>query len=131
MIVVDTHIILWDALKPEMLSQRAKKAISLANEEDGIVFCEISLWEIAMLIKKGRIFVEMAYLEFVRLVIESNNYILRGITPEVAELSTHLLSDLTRDPADSIIVATSIIENAKLITADKSLRESKRISTIW
>jgi len=54
MIVVDTHIILWDALKPEMLSQRAKKAISLANKEDGILFCEISLWEIAMLIKKGR-----------------------------------------------------------------------------
>jgi len=28
MIVVDTHIIIWNALKPEMLSQKAEKAIS-------------------------------------------------------------------------------------------------------
>ncbi len=27
MIVVDTHIILWNALKPKMLSRKAKKAI--------------------------------------------------------------------------------------------------------
>jgi len=84
-----------------------------------------------MLMKKGRIFVEMGYQEFIKLVIESNNYIFRGITPEVAELSTHLLSDFNRDPADSIIAATSIIENPKLITADKNLRKSKSISTIW
>jgi len=114
-----------------MLSQKARRAISLANKEDGIVFCEILLWEIAMLIKKGRIFVEMGYPEFIKLVIKSDNYIFRGITPQVAEVSTHLLSDLNRDPADSIIAATSIIENAKLTTAGKNLRESKRISTIW
>ncbi len=84
-----------------------------------------------MLMKKGRIFVEMGYQEFIKLVIESNNYIFRGITPEVMELSTHLLSDFNRDPADSIIAATSIIENPKLITADKNLRKSKSISTIW
>jgi PIN domain nuclease of toxin-antitoxin system len=47
------------------------------------------------------------------------------------ELSTHLLSDFNRDPADSIIAATAIIENPKLITADKNLRKSKSISTIW
>ena len=61
MIVVDTHIIVWDALKPEMLSKKAKKAISLANETDGIIFCDISLWEIAMLIHKGRLEVEVNY----------------------------------------------------------------------
>ena len=31
MIVVDTHIIIWNALKPEMLSEKAEKAISAAN----------------------------------------------------------------------------------------------------
>jgi len=65
MIVVDTHIIIWKALKPEMLSPRAEKAISAANNSDGIIFCDISLWEIAMLMHKGRLNIDVEYLEFI------------------------------------------------------------------
>ena len=50
-IVVDTHVILWDPLKLELLSRKAKAAIKHAHETDGILFCEISLWEIAMLVQ--------------------------------------------------------------------------------
>ena len=131
MIVVDTHIIIWNALKPEMLSRRAEKAISAANNSDGIIFCDISLWEIAMLMHKGRLNMDVEYLEFIKLVLESNNYVNRGITPEIAGLSVRLFSDNNKDPADRIIAATSIIENAKLITADKKLRQSKKLTTIW
>jgi len=131
MIVVDTHIIIWNALKPEMLSEKAEKAISAANNSDGIIFCEISLWEIAMLMHKERLSIDVEYLEFIKLILESNEYVFLGITPEIAELSTDLFSDNNKDPADRIIAATSIIENAKLVTADKKLRQSKKVATIW
>jgi len=131
MIVVDTHIIIWNALKPEMLSGKAEKAISAANNSDGIIFCEISLWEIAMLMNKGRLIIDIEYIEFIKLILESNKYVLRGISPEIAWLSTDLFSDNNKDPADRIIAATSIIENANLITADKELRHSKEVATIW
>ncbi len=131
MIVVDTHIIIWNALKPEMLSKKAEKAISAANNSDGIIFCEISLWEIAMLMHKERLSIDVEYLEFIKLILESNEYVFLGITPEIAELSTDLFSDNNKDPADRIIAATSIIENAKLVTADKKLRQSKKVATIW
>ena len=131
MIVADTQVIIWDALKPELLSPRAKKAIREANRLDGIIFCEISLWEIAMLMKKGRLSVDVNYQEFIRLVSDSNNYIFKGISPEVAELSTHLFSTTNKDPADRIISATAIIEKANLVTSDKILRRSKKIHTIW
>ena len=131
MIVVDTHIIIWNALKPEMLSQKAEEAISAANNSDGIIFCEISLWEIAMLMHKGRLNIDVEYLEFIKLILESNEYVFLGITPEIAKLSTDLFSENNKDPADRIIAATSIIENAKLITADKKLRQSKKVATIW
>ena len=131
MIVVDTHIIIWNALKPEMLSKKAEKAISAANNSDGIIFCEISLWEIAMLMHKGRLSIDIEYLEFIKLILESNEYVFLGITPEIAELSTDLFSDNNKDPADRIIAATLIIENAKLVTADKKLRQSKKVATIW
>ncbi len=131
MIVVDTHIIIWNALKPEMLSKKAEKAISAANNSDGIIFCEISLWEIAMLMHKGRLSIDIEYTEFIQLILESNKYVFRGITPEIAWLSTDLFSDNNKDPADRIIAATSIIENANLVTADKELRQSKEVATIW
>ena len=131
MIVVDTHIIIWNALKPEMLSGNAEKAISAANNSDGIIFCEISLWEIAMLMHKGRLSIDIEYTEFIQLILESNKYVFRGITPEIAWLSTGLFSDNNKDPADRIIAATSIIENAKLVTADKEIRQSEKVATIW
>jgi len=65
MMVLDTHVIIWDALKPEMLSQKAKRAIRAANDGDGIVFCQISLWEIAMLMRKGRLRVDVEFREFI------------------------------------------------------------------
>ncbi len=131
MIVVDTHVIIWDSLKPELLSTKAKTAIYGANRKDGIIFCEISLWEIAMLMKKGRVKVESDYQDFIKLVVDSNKYVFRGINPEVAELSAELFSDENKDPADRIISATSIIEGAKLVTADEFLRQSKAVETIW
>ena len=131
MIVADTHVIIWDALKPELLSPRAKKAIREANRLDGIIFCEISLWEIAMLMKKRRLSVDVNYQEFIRLVSDSNNYMFKGISPQIAELSTHLFSTTNKDPADRIISATAIIERANLVTSDKILRRSKKIHTIW
>ena len=131
MIVVDTHIIIWNALKPERLSDKAGKAIVAANSSDGIIFCGISLWEISMLIHKGRLSMDIGYIEFTELILQSNQYVLRGITPQIAWLSGELFSDNNKDPADRIIAATSIIENAGLVTADKALRQSKAVKTIW
>jgi PIN domain nuclease of toxin-antitoxin system len=131
MIVADTHVIIWDALEPERLSPKAQKAISEANKLDGIIFCEISLWEIAMLMKKRRISVDVNYREFINLVSNSNNYIFKGISPQIAELSTDLFSTTNKDPADRIISETAVIENANLVTSDKILRRSKKIRTIW
>jgi PIN domain nuclease of toxin-antitoxin system len=130
-IVVDTHVIIWDALKPEQLSKKARKAIDNANESDGILFCEISLWEIAMLISRSKLTVDTSYQDFIKLVYASNNYRYQGITPEIAEKSTSLPEEVGKDPADRIISATSIIHKVPLITADKNLLKAKCIDSIW
>jgi PIN domain nuclease of toxin-antitoxin system len=131
MIVVDTHIIIWHALRPEMLSQKAKDAIDTANNTDGIIFCDISLWEIAMLILKKRLILDVDYLKFIELVFDSNQYILKGISPEIADLSSNLFTKDNKDPADRIITATAMVEKTKLVTADNKLQQSKNLITIW
>ncbi len=131
MITVDTHIIIWNALKPSLISRNAKKAIEKANETDGILFCEISLWEIAMLMKKKRFVIEISYLEFIKLLKSANNYIFKELTPEIAGLSVDLPAEINQDPADRIICATAILNNTQLITADKNLRKAKSLKTLW
>jgi len=130
-ITIDTHVIIWDALKPELVSKNAKREIEQANKSDGIIICDISLWEIAMLLKKGRIEIGVSYLEFIDLLKASNNYIIQSITPEIAELSTTLPAEINTDPANRLITATSMITNTPLVTADKNLRRSKILNTIW
>ena len=68
MITLDTHVIIWDALNPKLMSRKAQTEIRKANETDGIIFCEISLWEIAMLMKKKRLIIDISYQEFIDLL---------------------------------------------------------------
>jgi PIN domain nuclease of toxin-antitoxin system len=69
MIAVDTHILIWDALLPAHLSPAAVEAIATANQADGIIVADISLWEIAMLIRKERVQVETDCRFFLNLIL--------------------------------------------------------------
>ena len=131
MITLDTHVILWDALQPELLSEKAKEAIEKANQTDGLFFCSISLWEIAMLIRKKRIEVSVPYMEFVDLLLSSNRYVFQDIIPEIAYLSATLPDTINSDPADRIICASSLVTKTPLVTADENLRKSELLRTIW
>jgi PIN domain nuclease of toxin-antitoxin system len=131
MIVLDTCAIIWDALEPKKLSRVAKTAIKSANQNDGIWFCEISLWEIAMLMSKKRLVPGTSYAQFIQLVLNSNQYHLVGLNTEIAELSANLPSQINADPADRIIAATAIIKKSPLVTADKNLKFADAVTTIW
>lgn len=84
-----------------------------------------------MLIKKGRIEVSTTASNFINLFLQSRSVIVKSISPEIAELSVNLNNEINNDPADRIIAATSIIYNAQLVTADKNLRNSDLVDTIW
>ncbi len=131
MITLDTHIIIWDALQPEKLSPKVRKTIDRANEMGEIVIADISLWEIAMLMAKKRLNIDTTYPEFISLVRAANHYVFESITPEIADLSVSLHSEINLDPADRLICATSIVRGAPLVTADSNLRASKLVKTIW
>ena len=131
MVVADTHVIVWNALAPEKLSTKARKQFDEANETDGIIFCDIFLWEIAMLLEKKRLVIDAPFLEFIELLKMTVHYNFKPISPEIADLSAILSPIINSDPADRLISATSIYMNAPLITADKNIRRSRKVKTIW
>ena len=84
-----------------------------------------------MLIKRKRLVVDGTASGFINLLLQSRNYHIQGITPEIAELSVNFGSEINNDPADRLIAATSILRNAPIITADQNLRASVILETIW
>jgi PIN domain nuclease of toxin-antitoxin system len=124
-------VIIWDALLPDLVSPKARKAVEKANREDGIFICDVSLWEIAALVRRGRIAVDVPRLEFIRTVLASNRATVCAIDPRIAELAVSLPEEIGPDPADRLIAATSIVHKAWLVTADERLRSAKCLRTLW
>ncbi len=129
MILLDTCAIIWDALDAGKLSPDAKNSIELNHSE--LIICDISIWEIAMLIKRKRLVLDATASGFINLLLQSRNYFIQEITPDIAELSVNFGSEINNDPADRLIAATSILGNAPIVTADENLRGATMVETIW
>jgi PIN domain nuclease of toxin-antitoxin system len=131
MIVLDTCAIIFDALSPQRLSDKARVALDRAELEDTLSCSDISLWEIAMLIKKGRLDPGTDYLSFMRAALTARSIGVLPITPGIADLSVSLPSVAQQDPADRIIAATTVQHGAVLITSDENLLEAAEVKTLW
>lgn len=130
-IVLDTCAIIWDALEPKKLTDKAVQAINKAEVTHQLFISDISIWEISMLVKKGRIKINTRSSELISCYIQSRSVQIIAISPDIAELSVNLNNKISNDHADRIIAATSILNNARLVTADQNLIESDLINTIW
>ena len=131
MITMDTCAIIWDALEPGKLSAKAKKAIKKADEKKELLLCDISIWEISMLVKRKRVAVDETPANLVKLILGSRNYTVVNISPEIADLAVNLDDEINSDPAGSLIAATSILKRAPVVTVDKNLREATIVETVW
>jgi len=131
MLVLDTCALIYDALSPNSLSRKAGKAIT-RGDDDGLLACsDISLWEIAMLIGKGRLDPGTDAVTFLRLLISARNIRVIPISPEIAATSASSTLFVHGDPADRIIAATAIVHKADLVTCDGHLSAVKGLRVIW
>jgi PIN domain nuclease of toxin-antitoxin system len=121
LLLLDTHVLVWTVEGSPKLGQRAKVAINRAARQGRVAVSAISLWEIAMLVGKGRLKLKADVLEWIREALGSPGVQLIHLEPEIAVASTRLPWEMHAHPADRILIATARHLGATLVTADAAL----------
>jgi PIN domain nuclease of toxin-antitoxin system len=114
--VLDTHAWIWFINADPRLGPRAKKSIERAIATDGAAIAAISLWEVAMLVARGRLSLTQPVGDW--LARHVSGFILHPLSVVIAVDSSDLPGACHGDPADRIIIATSRDLDASLVTAD-------------
>ena len=130
MVVADTHVLIHDALAPQRLSDRARRTIDRESRQGTLAASDVSLWEIAMLVAKGRLDPGKDAKAFLDDLILGRRLVVLPIT---AAIAVRAQSDEFQqgDPADRIIAATALERGVPLITADAELRKLRGLKVVW
>lgn len=130
MILLDTHVVIWLAFDQEQISRKARNAIDDARKNaDGLAISDITLLELATLASKGRIRLNISIESFLEEV--EARFIVLPISGRACARITGLPASYPKDPADRIIGATALVEGLYLLTADREIRRSRTVQTIW
>lgn len=116
-LLLDTHLLLWVASSPEVLSETARALIADANNE--LYFSAASLWEVAIKSGLGRADFRVDA-RLLRLGLLRNGYKELAITSEHA-ITVETLPAIHKDPFDRMLVAQAMVENVLLLTADTTV----------
>lgn len=128
MIVLDTHVWLWWLSDPGRLSPAARDAVSRAPS---IGVSTLSVWELATLVRRGRIALDRDVRDWVRRALSDDRVESLAPGPDTA-LAAALLDDaFPGDPADRMIFATARALDAQLITRDERIRAFAPQATLW
>lgn len=130
MIMLDTHVLIWWANgEHERLSAAAIAAIE-AEEQQRLVSA-ISCWEVAMLLERGRLGLNVDMERWLNLVASVPRLQLLPLSPAVAVASTRLPGTFHADPADRFLVAQARHLNIALVTADSKIRTYPHVRSLW
>ena len=112
-------------MSPEKLAKRVRR--SLADKSNELWLSPISIWELTLLVEKGRIILDCSVAEWVA----------KAAAPlKEAPLTTDIVLEMGRfslphgDPADRFLVATARSLGLTLTTADSRLLASKAVSIL-
>lgn len=131
MIVLDTNVLIWWISDSGKLSRKARKIIEEAEKKKAIYISSISVLEIHVLVKKGKLRLNTLADNWLE-KIENLSYVhFVPIDNKIAVQSVKLDSFEHKDPADRIIIATALNIGAKLVTSDKKILDYPHVQSIW
>lgn len=113
-VLLDTHLLLWTSVRPELLPDAARRL--LEDRDSELFFSVVNVWEVAIKRALGRPDFQVDPGVLRRELLE-NDYAELTITSAHA-IATGLLPPIHKDPFDRILIAQATVEAITLLTSD-------------
>jgi len=125
MILLDTHVLVWLDEGNPRLGKQALRTIDKALASKQLGVATISFWEVAMLVRKNRLDIQVDLDTWRRELLQNGLEEIPLLGPTAIKAGQ--LEEFHGDPVDRIIVATALDCPATLITADKKILNWKKL----
>ncbi len=126
MVVLDTSALIYWTLDPDRLSQTAAEAIEKAGR---VCFSSISIWEIGVKVKKGKLVLPLSVGDFAKNLEWTDRVEILSVDLRTWVGNLELDWD-HRDPADRIIVTTAARHASPIVTSNVAIRNFYS-QTVW
>jgi PIN domain nuclease of toxin-antitoxin system len=120
-VILDTHVLLWAAGRPEKLSESARDLLS--SPQNSLFFSPANIWEIVIKSELGREDFKVDPRRLRKMLL-LHGYSELPITSDHV-LAVQALPPLHKDPFDRILLAQARSEGMQLATVDPVLHQYK------
>jgi PIN domain nuclease of toxin-antitoxin system len=130
--LIDTHVCLWAAAESHKLSSTVKDI--LESPEHVIFYSQVSLFEIAIKFKTGKLPDFKITLEEFNTVLQQKSFTFQLLTNEhlFTYFNADFFSEVHKDPFDRCLAAIAYLEKIPFITKDDKFQLYKeKIEIIW
>ena len=117
-LLLDTHIWLWSLRDQKRVPRRAAR--ELASPKNELWLSPISVWETVSLLELGRLNVKGDPFRWLDQILAASVFRDASFTRDVATRAAEIRLP-HRDPVDRLLVATALVHDLTLVTADQRL----------
>jgi PIN domain nuclease of toxin-antitoxin system len=118
-IVLDTHVLLWADCDDRRLGRKARTMLERGWASGDVGVSATTFWEIGLLQARGRVQLPTSMRDWRAAVLAAG--VLELPLDGTVAVRALELAGLHDDPADRFIVATALVHDAPLVTADERL----------
>jgi PIN domain nuclease of toxin-antitoxin system len=126
-VLVDTHTFIWALLHDHRLTSKAKQI--LTSNEHELVFSLVSLWEVAIKIKTGKLNTIGSSVAYISDEMNAYGMQLLPIRYEHI-LQLESLPHHHSDPFDRLLIAQAITESLPILSGDRAFA-NYGIKLVW
>jgi len=123
LILADTHVLIWYRLAMPRLGKRARSRLEREEHRGAFAISALSFYEAENIASARRVDFGMP-LDRWRTGLLTGGFVEWPVTGEIA-LSATKLPRVIRDPFDRMIIATALVHDATLLTADGAILDAK------
>lgn len=118
-VLADTHTLLWWRAGGARLSATASSTLDHAS---AVLVSPLTLWEVAMLVQKGRVSLDRPTLQWSNDLLAEDGIELAPLDEHIAVLAAEL-EPFHGDPVDRMLVATARVRHVPLVTKDRMIHD--------